>query len=178
LELSRRINIVRHSRRAEITDTGNPLQTITASGELFKMMAGVNLVHVPYRGSAPALTDMIGGQVHVMFDILTSSIQHIRSGALRALAVTSTARSEALPNLPTVDDFLPGYEATAWYGVAAPKNTPPEIVNTLNKEINAGLADPRIKARFADLASTVIPGSPTDFGIEPVTRHAPLPGSC
>jgi tripartite-type tricarboxylate transporter receptor subunit TctC len=138
--------------------------SIHIAGELFKMMAGVNLVHVPYRGSAPALTDMIGGQVHVMFDILTSSIQHIRSGALRALAVTSTARSEALPNLPTVDDFLPGYEATAWYGVAAPKNTPPEIVNTLNKEINAGLADPRIKERFADLASTVIPGSPTDFG--------------
>jgi len=128
------------------------------------MMAGVDLVHVPYRGSAPALTDMISGQVHVMFDILTSSIQHIRSGALRALAVTSATRSEALPDLPTVGDFLPGYEASAWYGIAAPKNTPSEIVDTLNKEINAGLADPRIKARFADLASTVIPGSPGDFG--------------
>ena len=138
--------------------------SIHIGGELFKMMAGVNLVHVPYRGSAPALTDMISGQVHVMFDILTSSIQHIRSGALRALAVTSVTRSEALPGLPTVGEFLPGYEATAWYGIAAPKNTPSEIVDKLNKEINAGLADPKIKARFADLASTVIPGSPADFG--------------
>ena len=129
-----------------------------------KMMAGVKLVHVPYRGSAPAITDMISGQVHVMFDILTSSIQHIRSGALRALAVTSGTRSEALPDLPTVGDFLPGYEATAWYGIAAPKNTPSEIVGKLNTEINAGLADPKIKARFADLASTVIPGSSADFG--------------
>src|SRR5262245_33566714 len=138
--------------------------SVHIAGELFKMMAGVNLVHVPYRGSAPALTDMISGQVHVMFDILTSSIQHIRSGALRALAVTSVRRSEALPGLPTVGEFLPGYEATAWYGIAAPKNTPSEIVDKLNKEINAGLADPKIKARFADLASTVIPGSPADFG--------------
>ena len=138
--------------------------SVHIAGELFKMMAGVNLVHVPYRGSAPALTDMISGQVHVMFDILTSSIQHIRSGALRALAVTSGTRSEVLPDLPTVGDFLPGYEATAWYGIAAPKNTPSEIVGKLNKEINAGLADAKIKARFADLASTVIPGSSADFG--------------
>ena len=138
--------------------------SIHIAGELFKMMAGVNLIHVPYRGSAPALTDMISGQVHVMFDILTSSIQHIRSGALRALAVTSATRSDALPDLPTVGDFLPGYEATAWYGIAAPKNTPREIADKLNNEINAGLADPRIKARFAELASTVIPGSPADFG--------------
>jgi tripartite-type tricarboxylate transporter receptor subunit TctC len=138
--------------------------SVHIAGELFKMMAGVNLVHVPYRGSAPALTDMISGQVHVMFDILTSSIQHIRSGALRALAVTSEMRSEALPDLPTVGDFLPGYEATAWYGIAAPKNTPSEIVDKLNNEVNAGLADPKIKARFAELASAVIPGSPADFG--------------
>jgi tripartite-type tricarboxylate transporter receptor subunit TctC len=138
--------------------------SVHIAGELFKMMAGVNLVHVPYRGSAPALTDMISGQVHVMFDILTSSIQHIRSGALRALAVTSGTRSEALPDLPTVGDFVPGYEATAWYGIAAPKNTPIEIVGKLNKEINAGLGDPKIKARFADLASTVIPGSSAEFG--------------
>jgi tripartite-type tricarboxylate transporter receptor subunit TctC len=137
--------------------------SVHIAGELFKMMAGVSLVHVPYRGSSPALTDMISGQVHVMFDILTSSIQHIRSGALRALAVTSASRSEALPDLPTVGDFLPGYEATAWYGIAAPKNTPREIVDKLNNEINAGLADPKIKTRFADLASTAIPGSPTDF---------------
>jgi tripartite-type tricarboxylate transporter receptor subunit TctC len=134
------------------------------AGELFKMMAGVNLVHVPYRGSAPALTDMIGGQVQVMFDILTSSIQHIRSGALRALAVTSATRSEVLPDLPTLGEFLPGYEATAWYGIAAPKDTSSEIVDKLNKEINAGLADPKIKARLADLAGAVIPGSPADFG--------------
>ena len=137
--------------------------SVHIAGELFKMMAGVSLVHVPYRGSSPALTDMISGQVHVMFDILTSSIQHIRSGALRALAVTSASRSEALPDLPTVGDFLPGYEATAWYGIAAPKNTPREIVDKLNNEINAGLANTKIKARFADLASTAIPGSPTDF---------------
>ena len=138
--------------------------SVHIAGELFKMMAGVNLVHVPYRGSAPALTDMISGQVHVMFDILTSSIQHIRSNALRALAVTSERRSEALPDLPTVGDFLPGYEATAWYGIAAPKNTPSEIVDKLNNEVNTGLADPKIKARFAELASAVIPGSPADFG--------------
>jgi len=117
--------------------------SVHIAGELFKMMAGVNLVHVPYRGSAPALTDMISGQVHVMFDILTSSIQHIRSGALRALAVTSERRSETLPDLPTVGDFLPGYEATAWYGIAAPKNTPSEIVDKLNNEVNASLADRR-----------------------------------
>jgi tripartite-type tricarboxylate transporter receptor subunit TctC len=128
------------------------------------MMAGVNLVHVPYRGSAPALTDMIGGQVHVMFDILPSSIQHVRSGALRALAVTSTTRSEVLPDLPILGDFLPGYEASAWYGVAAPRNTPSEIVQKLNDKINAGLADPKIKARLADLGGAVTPGSPADFG--------------
>ena len=138
--------------------------SIHLAGELFKMMAGVNLIHVPYRGSAPALTDMISGQVHVMFDILTSSIGHIRSGALRALAVTTTTRSEALPELPTVGDFLPGYEASAWYGVAAPKNTPSEIIEKLNNEINAGLADPGVKARLAELGGTVIPGSPADFG--------------
>jgi tripartite-type tricarboxylate transporter receptor subunit TctC len=134
------------------------------AGELFKMMAGVNLVHVPYRGTAPALTDLIGGQVHVIFDILTSSVQHLRSGALRGLAVTSGTRARVLPDLPTVGNFLPGYEATAWYGIGAPKNTPGEIVDKLNKEINAGLADPKVQARYADLAATVIPGSPADFG--------------
>ena len=128
------------------------------------MMAGVNLVHVPYRGSAPALTDMIGGQVHVMFDVLTSSIEHIRSGALRALAVTTATRSQTLPDLPTVGDFLPGYEASAWYGIAAPKNTSSEIVAKLNMEMNAGLADAGVRARLADLGGTVIPGSPADFG--------------
>src|SRR5215813_5449077 len=144
--------------------SGGTGTSVHIAGELFKMMAGVNLVHVPYRGSAPALTDLMGGQVHVMFDVLTSSIQHIRSGALRALAVTSERRSETLPDLPTVGDFLPGYEATAWYGIAAPKNTPSEIVDKLNNEVKTGLADPKIKARFAELASAVIPGSPADFG--------------
>jgi len=138
--------------------------SVHIAGELFKMMAGVNLVHVPYRGSAPALTDMISGQVQVMFDVLTSSLQHIRSGALRALAVTTATRSEALPDLPTVGDFLPGYEASAWYGVAAPKNTPSEIVDKLNMEINAGLADSKLRARLADVGGTVIPGSPAAFG--------------
>jgi tripartite-type tricarboxylate transporter receptor subunit TctC len=127
-------------------------------------MAGVDLVHVPYRGSAPALTDMISGQVQVMFDVLTSSLQHIRSGALRALAVTTATRSQALPDLPTVGDFLPGYEASAWYGIAAPRNTSSEIVAKLNNEMNAGLADAGVRARFADLGGNVIPGSPADFG--------------
>ena len=144
--------------------SGGTGTSVHVAGELFKMMAGVNLVHVPYHGSAPALTDMISGQVQVMFDVLTSSLQHIRSGALRALAVTTATRSKALPNLPTVGDFLPGYEASAWYGVAAPKNTPSGIVDTLNIEINAGLADSKLRARLADLGGTVIPGSPADFG--------------
>ena len=134
------------------------------SGEFFKMMAGVNLTHVPYRGSAPALTDMIGGQVHVMFDILPSSLQYIRAGTLRALAVRSTTRSEVLPELPTLSDFLPGYESSAWYGIGAPRNTPNEIVGKLNSEVNAGLADAKIKARLADLGGTVAPGTPADFG--------------
>jgi tripartite-type tricarboxylate transporter receptor subunit TctC len=138
--------------------------SIHIAGELFKMMAGVNLVHVPYRGAAPALTDMIGGQVHVMFDVLTSSIGHIRSGALRALAVTTATRSQALPDLPTVGDFLPGYEASAWYGIAAPKNTPSHIIDKLNTEMNAGLADAAVRARLAELGGAVIPGSPADFG--------------
>ena len=144
--------------------SGGTGTSIHIAGELFKMMAGVNLVHVPYRGSAPALTDMLGGQVQVMFDIMTSSIGHIRSGALRALAVTTAKRSDALPELPTVGDFLPGYEASAWYGIAAPKGTPSAIVEKLNSEINAGLADAGVKARLAELGGTVIPGTPADFG--------------
>jgi tripartite-type tricarboxylate transporter receptor subunit TctC len=133
------------------------------SGELFKMMAGVNMLHVPYRGAAPALTDMLGGQVQVMFDNLPSSIEHIKSGRLRALAVTTTARSAALPEIPTVADFVPGYEAANWQGIGVPKNTPAEIVNRLNQEINAGLADPKMKARFAELGATALAGSPPDF---------------
>ena len=128
------------------------------------MMTGVDMVHVPYRGVAPALADLIGGQVQVMFDALASSIEYIRAGRLRALAVTTATRSEALPDLPTVGEFVPGYEASDWYGVGAPKNTPAEIIDKLNKEINAGLADPKMKARLADLGGTALPGSPADFG--------------
>ena len=134
------------------------------SGELFKMMTGVVMVHVPYRGDAPALTDLIGGQVQVMFGSIPPSVEHIRAGKLRALAVTNATRSEALPDIPTVSDFVPGYEASAWYGIGAPRNTPAEIVDKLNKEINAALSDPKIKARLADLGGTVLSGSPADFG--------------
>jgi tripartite-type tricarboxylate transporter receptor subunit TctC len=133
-------------------------------GELFKMMTGVNMFHVPYRGAAPALTDLIGGQVHVMFDNMASSIEYIRTGKTRVLAVTTAMRSEALPDIPTVSDFVPGYEASGWLGIGAPRNTPTEIVDKLNKEINAALADPTIKARFANLGSKVLAGSPADFG--------------
>jgi len=138
--------------------------SIHVTGELFKMMAGVNMVHVPYRGSAPALTDMIGGQVQVMFDVLTSSLEHIRSGALRALAVTTVTRSEVLPDIPTVAEFVPGYESSAWYGVGAPRNTPTEVIDQLNREINAGLTDVKLKARLVELAGTLLPGSPESFG--------------
>jgi tripartite-type tricarboxylate transporter receptor subunit TctC len=134
------------------------------SGELFKMMAGVNLVHVPYRGQGPALTDLLGGQVQVYFAGILSSIQYVRAAKLRALAVTTATRSEALPDVPTLSEFVPGYEASGWLAVSAPKNTPPEIVDKLNKEINAALADPKMKARLAELGGTVLAGSPTDFG--------------
>jgi tripartite-type tricarboxylate transporter receptor subunit TctC len=133
------------------------------SGELFKMLAGVDMVHVPYRSGAPALTDLIAGQVQVMFPATVSSIEYIRDGRLRALAVTTATRSELLPYIPTVDQFVPGYEASGWFGLGAPKATPPEIVDKLNKEINASLADPKLKARLADLGGTVLAGSPADF---------------
>jgi len=138
--------------------------TIHMSAELFKMMAGVDLVHVPYRGSAPALTDMLAGQVQVMFDNLPTSIEHIRAGKLRPLAVTGATRSELLPDVPTLADFVPGYESSAWYGVGAPKGTPAEIVDRLNTEINAALADPKAKVRIAEMGATLITGSPADFG--------------
>jgi len=127
-------------------------------------MTGVDMVHVPYRGGAPALTDLLGGQVQVMFDAMTGSIEYIKAGKLRALAVTTATRSKALPDLPTVSEFVPGYETSSWSGIGAPWNTPTGIVDRLNKEINAALADPKIKARFADLGGTVLPGSPADFG--------------
>jgi tripartite-type tricarboxylate transporter receptor subunit TctC len=135
-----------------------------ASGELFKMMTGVNMLHVPYRGGAPALTGILAGQVHVYFSPLVASIEHIKVGKLRALAVTTATRSEALPDIPTLANFIPGYEASTWLGVGAPKNTPTEIVDKLNKEINAALADPKVKARLADAGGVVLTGSPADFG--------------
>jgi tripartite-type tricarboxylate transporter receptor subunit TctC len=133
------------------------------AGELFKMMAGVDMVHVPYRGVAQAITDLIGGQVQVMFDTTAASIGYIRSGQLRALAVTTAAPLPALPGLPTVGAFVPGYEASALNGIGAPRDTPPEIVALLNREINAGLADPAMKARLADLGIALLAGSPQDF---------------
>jgi tripartite-type tricarboxylate transporter receptor subunit TctC len=133
------------------------------AGELFKMMAGVDMVHVPYRGAGPALTDLLGGQVQVAFASMPSSIQYIRAGQLRALAVVTATRSDALPDIPTVAEFVPGYEASSWYGVGAPKATPAEIIDKLNKEINAGLADPKMKARLADLGGDVLALSPADF---------------
>src|SRR5262247_3401043 len=132
--------------------------------ELFKMMTGVDVVQVHYRGSGPALPDLIAGQVHAMFGPIASSIAHIRAGKLRPLAVTTTTRLEVLPDIPTIVDFAPGYEASGWSGIGAPKNTPAEIVDRLNMEINAALADPKMKTRFADLGGTVLPGSPDDFG--------------
>ena len=134
------------------------------SGELFKMMTGVNLVHVPYRGAAPALTDLIAGQVHIYFGPLLASVDHIKTGRLRVLAVTSLQRSEILPDVPTVHESVPGCEAAQSYGVGAPKGTPAEVVDRLNKEVNAALADPKMKARFAELGATVLPGSPADYG--------------
>jgi tripartite-type tricarboxylate transporter receptor subunit TctC len=133
-------------------------------GELFKMMTGVNMIHVPYRGEAPALADMFGGQVQVIFGTLPGTIEYIRSGRLRPLAVTTAARSEVLPDIPTVGEFVPGYESVAWHGVGVPMHTPAEIIDKLNKEINAGLADPKLKARFAELGAAVFPSSPADYG--------------
>jgi tripartite-type tricarboxylate transporter receptor subunit TctC len=133
-------------------------------GELFKMMTGVNMVHVPYRGGAPALTDLLGGQVQVYFTGTVSSIEYIKTGRLRALAVTTATRSEALPDVPTVSEFVPGYEASGWFGVGAPKSTPTEIIDKLNNEVNAALADPKMKARLADVGGSALSGSPADFG--------------
>ncbi len=134
------------------------------AGELFKMMAGVEMVHVPYRGGSPVMTDLLGGQVQVLFGSTSLTIEQIRAGKLRPLAVTTATRWEGLPDIPTVGDFVPGYEASAVFGLGAPKKTPDEIIDKLNKEINAGLADPKLKARLADLGGTVLVGSPADFG--------------
>jgi tripartite-type tricarboxylate transporter receptor subunit TctC len=133
------------------------------AGELFKIMTGVDMVHVAYRGSPPALTDLLGGQVQMMFSPLSSSIGYVKTGKLRGLAVTTAVRSEVLPDLPTVGEFVPGYAAAGWFGVCAPRKTPAEIVDRLNQEINAGLADSRMKSRFAELSATTFGGSPSDF---------------
>jgi tripartite-type tricarboxylate transporter receptor subunit TctC len=134
------------------------------AGELFKMMTGVNLVHVPYRGGGPVMTDLIGGQVQIAFEDIFSSIEHVRAGKLRALAVTTATRSETSPDIAAVGEFVPGYEASGWSGIGAPKNTPTEVLEKLNGEINAALANPEIKARLADLGGTVLTLSPADFG--------------
>jgi len=138
--------------------------TLHVAGELFKMMAGVNIVHVPYRGGAPAMIDLIGGRVQLMFDNVPTSVEFVRSGKIRPLAVTSAARIALFPDLPTVADYVPGYEASAWYGIGAPKGTPAEIVEKLNREVNAILADPATNARLAELGASLLPGSPADFG--------------
>jgi tripartite-type tricarboxylate transporter receptor subunit TctC len=134
------------------------------AGELFKMMTGIDMVHVPYRGGGPAVTDLLAGQVQVFYGTTASTIQHIKAGKLVALAVTTAARSDALPEVPTVAESVPGYEASSWYGIGAPAGTPAEIIETLNREINAGLADPKMKARFADMGATALTGSPAEFG--------------
>jgi len=149
--------------KINLASSGNGT-SVHLSGELFKSMTGTDLTHVPYRGSAPALTDLIGGTVHVMFDNMPSSLPHIRAGTLRALAVTTATRSPELPDVPTVAETVPGYEASAWFGIGAPKGTPSDIVETLNTQINAALQDPKVKARLAELGGTLIPGTAADFG--------------
>jgi tripartite-type tricarboxylate transporter receptor subunit TctC len=149
--------------KVNMASSGNGT-SIHVSGELFKMMTGVDMLHVPYRGSAPALTDLMGGQVQVLFDNMPSSVEYLKAGKLRPLAVTTAARADALPGVPTVAETVPGYEASAWFGLGAPKGTPAEIVDKLNAAVNAGLADPKLKARLADLGGTMLIGPPADFG--------------
>jgi len=148
--------------KVNMASSGNGT-SIHVSGELFKMMTRVDMLHVPYRGSAPALTDLMGGQVQVLFDNMPSSIEYLKAGKLRPLAVTTAERSDALPGVPTVAETVPGYEASAWFGLGAPKGTPAEIVDKLNAAVNAGLADPKLKARLADLGGTMLVGPPGDF---------------
>ena len=152
-----------HPGKLNMASAGNGTVQHVA-GELFKVMTGVDLLHVPYRGQAPALVDMLGGQDQVMFDTVSASIEYLKSGKLRPLAVTTATRFDALPDVPILADFVPGYESSALYGIAAPKGTPAEIVSRLNQEINAALADPKIKARLVELGGMTLPGSPADFG--------------
>lgn len=149
--------------KVNLASSGNGT-SIHLSGELFMMMTGLKMTHVPYRGSAPALTDLLGGQVQVMFDNLPASIEHIKAGKLRALAVTTDVRSEALPDVPTVGDTVKGYEASAWFGMSAPKGTPREIINLLNRHINEALKDPEVVAKLKQMGGILMPGTPEDFG--------------
>jgi len=144
--------------------SGGAGSSLHMSGELFKMMAGVDLLHVPYRGSAPALTDLLAGQIQVMFDNMASSVEHVRTGKLRGLGVTTAARSQSLPDLPPIADVVPGYESSGFYGLGAPRNTPAEIIGKINEHINAVIGEPRMAARLVDLGGTVVGGSPADFG--------------
>ena len=152
-----------HPGKLSMASGGNGVMTHVC-GELFKMMAGVNMVHVPYRGGGPALIDLLAGQVQVMFDVTASSIEHIRSGKLRALAVTTAMRSEALPDIPSMADFVPGYEASTWAGIGMPKQAPTEIIEKLNTEIRMALANSKFRSRLADLGANALTGSPTEFG--------------
>ncbi len=149
--------------KVNMASSGNGT-SVHVAGELFNMMVGIKMTHVPYRGAGPAITDLIGGQVQVMFAAMPSALEHIRAGSLRALAVTTAARSTALPDVPSVADFVPGYEASSWYGIGVPRGTPAGVIDILNKAVNAGLADPKLKARFGDLGGTLLPGSPAAFG--------------
>ncbi|RTL65388.1 MAG: tripartite tricarboxylate transporter substrate binding protein [Hyphomicrobiales bacterium] len=149
--------------KLNMASSGNG-STIHMSGELFKMLTGIDMVHVPYRGAAPAITDMIAGHVHVMFDNIPTAAEQVKAGSLRGLAVTSEQRSETLPELPTVASTIPGYEASAWYGIGAPKATPREIIDILNKSVNEFLADAAAQKRLKDLGASTIPGTPQDFG--------------
>jgi tripartite-type tricarboxylate transporter receptor subunit TctC len=144
--------------------SGGSGTAVHMAGELFKMAAGVTVIHVPYRGEAPALTDLLGGQLQVVFGTMTASVELVKAGKLRALAVTTAARSEVLPDIPSLSEFLPGYESSFWGGLGAPKNTPAEIVDKLNKEVNAALADAKFKTRLGELGGAPLPGTPTDFG--------------
>ena len=153
------------SNPGKITMASTGIGTSThLSGELFKVMTGIDMVHVPYRGNAPALTDLLAGQVQVLFDSISTSIEHVRAGRLRGLAVTGATRSPVLPDLPTVGDYVPGFEASACFGVSAPRNTPGDVVGKINKEIGVALSDPGMKMRLAELGGTIVSGSPADFG--------------
>ena len=152
-----------HPGELSFASSGNGT-SVHMSGELFKAMTGINLVHVPYRGSSAAFPDLMTGKVHVMFDNLPGSIEFVRSGQLRALGVTTAKRSDALPDVPAIGEIVPGYEASVWYGMAAPRGTPPEAIDTLNKAMAAALADPKMEARLAELGGIAMPMSPEEFG--------------